>query len=489
MSSKANKHRTTPDPSTITRIKGYPDKLIIYLCEASTFWQIRYFAGKTYHKKSSRTSVKQEAIEAAKKFYDDINFKQRVGPDNKHELFEYQAVEWLNVEKARVSRGQITPAFFDTLVKRFNKYVSPYFSGRLVSEIKSAHLEQFLGELAEEKLKPDTQKGYLNIVMSVLRHAYENDVLHKLPKRPKLHVPDNPSDSFTDAEIRLLIDTAKAMAGEKVRIEQGKANKHGTRPKRMVTVMPDFWRLIEFMFYSFIRPHDIRVLQHKHVAIKENEHTYLLLTHPPTKKHSKPIATMAEAVPVYLDQLAYQKGRGFGGDDDYVFMPEFVDTKEKQKRKYVPDVLAKQFKQVLIRAGMDVGKDEPRRVLYSIRASAFMDRLVHGEVVDVNAIATNARTTPEMIERFYGSRLEGEMNIGKIQSDIRKKPAPENKPEEKVAEQPKDIKAKDRLAKNPNAPQVLIVGNKVKIEEASTFVVQQLVKTADGVKVVGSLKK
>ena len=45
------------------------------------------------------------------------------------------------------------------------------------------------------------------------------------------------------------------------------------------------------------------------------------------------------------------------------------------------------------------------------------------------------------------------------------------------------------MAKNPNAPQALIVGNKVKIEEASTFVVQQLVKTADGVKVVGSLKK
>ena len=195
------------------------------------------------------------------------------------------------------------------------------------------------------------------------------------------------------------------------------------------------------------------------------------------------------SVPVYLDQLAYLKGRGYGGDDDFVFVPEFVDTDGKQKRKFVPDLLAKQFKQVLIRAGMDVGKDEPRRVMYSIRASAFMDRLVHGEVVDVNAIATNARTTSEMIERFYGSRLEGEMNIGKIQSDIRKKPVVEKQPEEKAAEQSKAVETKDRLAKNPNAPQVLIVGNKVKIEEASTFVVQQLIKTADGMKVVGQLKK
>jgi len=75
-----NAHRTTPDPATITQIKGYPSKLIIYLCEASSYWQIRYFSGGTYHKTSSLTSVKQEAIEAAKQFYDDINYKQRVKP-------------------------------------------------------------------------------------------------------------------------------------------------------------------------------------------------------------------------------------------------------------------------------------------------------------------------------------------------------------------------------------------------------------------------
>ena len=164
---QSNKHRTVPDPTTITRIKGYPDKLIIYLCEASTFWQIRYFAGGKYHKKSSKTSVKQEAIELAEKFYDDINFKQRVGPNNQHQLFEQQSVEWLKVEKARQVRGQITEAFFTTLVKRFNKYVSPYFSGKLVGEIKAAHLEQFLAVLAEANLKPDTQKGYLNVTSRI----------------------------------------------------------------------------------------------------------------------------------------------------------------------------------------------------------------------------------------------------------------------------------------------------------------------------------
>lgn len=462
---KRTKCRTTPDPASITQIKGYPSKLIIYLCPASSYWQIRYFAAGTYHKKTSGTSVRQEAIEAAKRFYDDINFKLRFGPQNKHELFEQQAIEWLKVEQARATRGQITDAFFTTLVKRFNKHVSPYFSGKLVKEIKTAHLEQFLAALASEGLKADTQKGYLNIVFSVLKHAYESDVLNKLPKRPKLHIEDNPSDYFNEQEMRLLTDTAKAMAGEKVRIEQGKANKHGTRPKRMVLIMPDFWRLIEFMFYSFIRPSDIRVLQHKHVEIKENEHTYLKLTHPPTKKHGKPISTMSEAVPLYVEQLEYQKSRGYGATDDFVFVPE----KTGEHRKYVPDILAKQFKQVLIRAGMDVGKDESRRVLYSIRHSSIMDRLVHGDTVDVNAIAQNARTSTEMIDRFYGSRLEGEMNIGKIQSDIRQKqPEKIEKPSggEHVdgwdRELAKEIEA---LKLNPNAPKLVVVGSRIKLQE------------------------
>ena len=173
-----NAHRTTPDPATITQIKGYPSKLIIYHCPASSYWQIRYFSGGTYYKKSSRTSVKKEAMEAAKQFYDDINYKQRVSPKNKHELFELQAEEWFKLEQARCTRGQITDAFFKTLVKRFNKHVSPYFSGKLVGDISFVQLELFLAVLAKEGLKADTQKGYLNNVFGILKHAVENGLIH-----------------------------------------------------------------------------------------------------------------------------------------------------------------------------------------------------------------------------------------------------------------------------------------------------------------------
>ena len=53
-----------------------------------------------------------------------------------------------------------------------------------------------------------------------------------------------------------------------------------------------------------------------------------------------------------------------------------------------------------------------------------MYRLLYGEGLDLLTLARNARTSVEMIDRFYASHLEGEMNIAAIQSrKRRKKPA------------------------------------------------------------------
>jgi len=62
--------------------------------------------------------------------------------------------------------------------------------------------------------------------------------------------------------------------------------------------------------------------------------------------------------------------------------------------------------------------DEPR-TLYSLRHSSIMFRLMFGRSVDTLTLATNARTSPEMIDRFYAAPLQGEMNDGELQSKHR----------------------------------------------------------------------
>jgi hypothetical protein len=58
---------------------------------------------------------------------------------------------------------------------------------------------------------------------------------------------------------------------------------------------------------------------------------------------------------------------------------------------------------------------------YSLRQS-IMFRLMFGHTVDTLTLARNARTSPEMIDRFYAAPLQGEMNVGELQSKRRPRP-------------------------------------------------------------------
>ena len=94
-----------------------------------------------------------------------------------------------------------------------------------------------------------------------------------------------------------------------------------------------------------------------------------------------------------------------------------------------------------------------------------MDRLVHGDTVDVNAIAQNARTSTEMIDRFYGSRLEGEMAIGKIQSDIRKKLEQDPIGQNRNGWDRNLVDEIDRLTRQSNSPQIAVQGGRIVMKD------------------------
>jgi hypothetical protein len=72
---------------------------------------------------------------------------------------------------------------------------------------------------------------------------------------------------------------------------------------------------------------------------------------------------------------------------------------------------------VLREAGMEeVDHLDRKRTLYSLRHTAIMYRLLYGQGIDTLTLARNARTSVQMIERFYASSLTGEMNVGMLHS-------------------------------------------------------------------------
>lgn len=131
---------------------------------------------------------------------------------------------------------------------------------------------------------------------------------------------------------------------------------------------------------------------------------------PETKKHDKPIVTLQPAVFVYERLLAKQIADGYGRPDDYLFLPDLED------RKWCLVAYGWQFMYLQSLAGIAANAANGQtRTIYSLRHTAMTFRLLYGGKIDLLTLAKNARTSVEMIERFYASNLNAEMNIDLLQ--------------------------------------------------------------------------
>jgi phosphatidylserine/phosphatidylglycerophosphate/cardiolipin synthase-like enzyme len=187
---------------------------------------------------------------------------------------------------------------------------------------------------------------------------------------------------------------------------------------RYVRMTQDVVRLIEFMVNAYIRPTDIKHMRHQHVEIVRGQYTYLRLRLPESKGHTDPITTMPRAVTTYLKLKAEQVQRRQGRPlvaEDYVFVPEHTS------RNHALQLLQHQFEIVLEATGLRHDVNGEFRSLYSLRHSSIMYRLLYGDAINTLVLARNARTSVEMIDRFYARPLSGEMNIGMLQSRRRRR--------------------------------------------------------------------
>jgi hypothetical protein len=405
------RHRTAPIPSSITPVPGYPSKLVIFQTAASHYWQVRCFLkGKTY-KQSLRTANRAVALRAARDFFHAKTaelFGQHL-PDRLEtgRLFKDMVTPILTNEQARVRRGEFTAAALRILQNRLHKTILPFFGDMVVSDIGYAQLSEFVAKLSRQGLTSTTIQQHLVATRKVLKHAYTMGVIPNVPSTPAIRVSSNPRGSFSVNEYLLMVRTARQQIGQRIAVRSTERSRRGAdKLERYATVSPDQYLLIQFMVNSFVRPSDIKFLQHKHVTVVRGKHTYLRLNLPETKKHDKPIVTLAAAVRIYERLVQINQARGYSSLDDYLFLPELTD------RKRALEFAGYQLQKVLDIAG--IGRNVAngnKRTLYSLRHTSITFRLLYGKSIDLVTLARNARTSVEMIEKFYSSNLSAEMNI------------------------------------------------------------------------------
>ena len=417
-------------------IPGYPNKLYIYRQVASPYWWVRYFANNKPIRKTTKTASKQEAVRFAKDFYDVIthNLRHGVSATESATSFEAMCKQMLLADKGRMQRGELTKITYDNNTYRYNKSILPYFGRMEVRDVDYMTVNRYLNEISVQSLSSSTVSAYIRLVRRVLSYAARSRAIAHVPEMPVVKVTDNARGWFNTIEYRKLWSAAKRLVGQKIAIykysdDEGEVQTQYLLPDelgrargklmRNVLMTEDLWRLIVFMTNSYIRPTDIKFMKHKHVDIVRGDFVYLRLRIPPTKGHGTPITTMPKAVDTYEKLLAHHKATGLVGDDvkdDYVFLPQY-----KSNRDYALKQFQRQWDVLMWDTGLKQGANEEERSLYSLRHTCIMWRMIWGEGINTLALARNARTSVEMIDRFYAKPLTGEMNIEMLQSKRRRR--------------------------------------------------------------------
>jgi hypothetical protein len=338
-------------------------------------------------------------------------FRAISAPDEHH--FHYFANKALLLEHQKCFQGDITKQTLGMFISRLRAQLGPYFDKTHIGSIQIKQIAEFILYLQSQAIKPVTIKQYLGLLKRILQIALDEGAIYKLPTFPKLKTKSMPRGSFSLPEYRALVKASKQLTDlvnseEKIILTHRSTSAEAY--KRRSTVPLEMRWLIQFMVNSFIRPVDIKLIQHKHIEVITGASTYLRLNLPETKRHTGQVVTMRAANRVYESLKQYQESRGYGNSNDYLFLPE------AKNREGAIQLLTTHFRKILEKANLRAGQYGQLRTLYSLRHTAITFRLLYGNGIDLLTLARNARTSVEMIERFYSSNLTAEMNIGMLQS-------------------------------------------------------------------------
>ena len=443
---KALKKRSVvPIPDTITRIPKYPPKLIIFQVASSPYWWARTYEGRPI-KRSLKTTDKREAIAAAKDFYDEIllNKRQSINNNPKKSTFAYCAQQVIAEDMARADRDELSESYAITQRGLINKHIKDYFKQIEVADIDYMFLDGFRNYLFNLKLVPATVKANFVPVKKILDYAQKANIIKTSPLLPSVKNEDNPRGYFNVREYRLLRTTARQMIGSLSEVKQRKVvnGKEIDKKLRNIIVSEELLYLISFMIYTFIRPTDLKSIKHEHIEIRHGaEGDYLWMPIPPSKGHGNPITSMPRAA-IFYKKLVELRRRERGDPQadlskEYLFMPQH------ENRKYAYRQLARQFNVVLAAADLKDGPMGEPRTLYSLRHTSLMYRARYGGEIDAFKLAKNARTSSEMLERFYLSKLESSHFTASLHA---RKPSKRSRKQTTIyMEQPKPLTLSDMM--------------------------------------------
>ena len=207
--------RSTPIPSTIQTISGYPKKLVVYLTLSSKYYWVRvYFQGK-YFTKSTKTTNLVESKKFSIKFYEQVlmnSVMTKTSDTNKS--FTVVGRNYLDSIKPTTR-----PTVYRSDKSRFEFELSPFFNEQDISTITNSQISRLLNKLSEKTRSLSTLKHYIVVLRKILKFGLSNDLIDKLPVFPKLSNKTRTTqkrDYLTDQEYDSIVKMSELCSSEKL---------------------------------------------------------------------------------------------------------------------------------------------------------------------------------------------------------------------------------------------------------------------------------
>jgi integrase len=390
-------HRANPIPETMETIPGYPVTLKLFKVPCSSYWWTKaYMDGKTV-KASTRTESKADAIQACKDFYNGLLLKKAQNlPLTQSQSFVRVANELIKEDQRRVDSHEVKSKRLVTDQQYILKAdLLPFFGSTKLKDINYQNISDYVDYLKSRGKKvvgSNTIKRHFVLISKILKHAHKLGMIQSLPIFPTIKTQDNPREWFSPKEYETLRKCAAKCAKQKMVV-------------RGVPVTDEMRYLITMMVNCMFRTPDLPTLKNQDISI---EKTHLLITLK-SKVDTQQVVSMPAALGIYKDLTEFNKAKGFGKPNDYVFFPALT-------RDYAMATMRRQFDAIAEKCGLKFSPEGKPRTLYSLRHTSISLRMLNAEHPDAYLLSLNARTSVDMIQRYYGSKLTPQMNVEKLQS-------------------------------------------------------------------------
>jgi hypothetical protein len=256
--------RANPIPETIEHIAGYPNTLIIYKCPRSRFYRARAHVGQLVTR-SLKTQVKAQAVQRAKDFYTELHVKRSQGQPLTESQGNFKTLAHAVIEEdqSRVNRGECKQSVVNDFKYMLDKDLLPFFGHDNVKNINHKRIEEYVAHLQERDISSQTIRNHFIQLNKVLKKAHKLELIDKLPIFPKVTVQDNPRSWLNEKQYPALLEAIKKAIRHKVVLRRRGAGGAGLITEHLLN-------LVQFMVNSFLRPQDIKLLQHSSTNISRS---------------------------------------------------------------------------------------------------------------------------------------------------------------------------------------------------------------------------